>query len=102
MDLVYLFRVLFKRKWIILGSALLASMIAYYFTRDESKTYSSSSRISTGFAVPDEIKVNENFNIFDADVKFNNAINTMNSPAVLSLLSYNLILHDFTSPTPFR
>src|SRR5882672_1919036 len=102
MDLVYLFRVLLKRKWIIIGSALLASLIAWYFTRDEPKTYRSSTRISTGFAIQDEIKLNDNFSIFDADVKFNNAINTLNSPSVITLLCYKLILHDFTSPNPFR
>ena len=97
MDLVYLFRVLLKRKWIILGSALLASIIAWYFTRNEPKTYRSSTRISTGFAIQDEIKLNDNFSIFDADVKFNNAINTLNSPAVITLLCYKLILHDFAN-----
>jgi uncharacterized protein involved in exopolysaccharide biosynthesis/Mrp family chromosome partitioning ATPase len=102
MDLVYLFRVLLKRKWIIIGSAFLAALIAWYFTRNEPKTYKSSTRISTGFAIQDEIKVNDNFSIFDADVKFNNAINTLNSPAVITLLCYKLILHDFTSPAPFR
>lgn len=102
MDLLYLFRVLLKRKWIIIGSAILAAVIAWYFTRNEPKIYRSSTRISTGFAMADEIKINDNFNIFDADVKFNNAINTLNSPSVVSLLSYKLILHDLSSPTPFR
>ena len=76
MDFVYLIRVLLKRKWIILGSAILAGLIAWYLTRDEPKYYRSSARISTGFAVPDEIKVNENFTLFDAEVKFNNATST--------------------------
>lgn len=102
MDLLYLFRVLLKRKWIIIGSAILAAMIAWYFTRNEPKIYRSSTRISTGFAVADEIKINDNFNIFDADVKFNNAINTLNSPSVVSLLSYKLILHDLNGSSPFR
>ena len=103
MDLAYLFRVLLKRKWIIIGSALLASIVAWILTRNEPKSYFSSTRISTGFAVPDEIKVNEtNYNPYDADVKFNNAINTWTSPSVISLLSYELILHDLTSPNPFR
>lgn len=102
MDLAYLFRVLNKRKWLILGAGLIAAAVAYYLTRNEPKTYLASTRISTGFAVPDEIKVNENFTLFDADVKFNNAISTMNSQSVISLLSYDLILHDFHSPTPFR
>ncbi|MHA4808134.1 GumC family protein [Flavitalea flava] len=103
MDLVYLFRVILKRKWIIIGSAILAAIIAWFLTRNEAKSYRSSARISTGFAVPDEIKVNEtNFNMFDAEVRFNNAINTWTSPSVISLLSYELILHDMNSQTPFR
>jgi Mrp family chromosome partitioning ATPase/uncharacterized protein involved in exopolysaccharide biosynthesis len=102
MDLIYLFRVLLKRKWIIIGSAILASAIAYYLTRNEPKSYRSSARISTGFAIRDDIQTNDNFSVFDADVKFNNAISTLNSQGVITLLCYKLILHDFNSPTPFR
>ena len=103
MDLAYLFRVILKRKWIIIGATLLASLVAWFLTRNEPKIYLSTSRFSTGFAVPDEIKVNEsNYNIYDADVKFNNAINTWTSPSVISLLSYTLILHDLGSSSPFR
>jgi hypothetical protein len=35
MDFVYLLRVLMKRKWIIIGSAFIAALIAWYFTKDE-------------------------------------------------------------------
>ena len=103
MDLAYLFRVILKRKWVIIGATLLASLIAWFLTRNEPKSYLSTARFSTGFAVPDEIKVNEsNYSIYDADVKFNNAINTWTSPSVISLLSYTLILHDLGSSAPFR
>jgi len=103
MDLVYLFRILLKRKWIIFGSAVLAAVVAWILTRNQQKYYFSATRISTGFAIPDEIKINESSGgMYDAEVKFNNAINTWSSPSVLSLLSYELILHDMTSPRPFR
>jgi succinoglycan biosynthesis transport protein ExoP len=102
MDILYLLRALLKKKWIIIGSAVLAAFVAWFFTRNEPKKYRSSTRISTGFAVAEEIRLNDNFSIFDADVKFNNAISTMNSPSVVSLLSYKLILHDLQSPSPFR
>ncbi|HVU58063.1 MAG TPA: Wzz/FepE/Etk N-terminal domain-containing protein [Puia sp.] len=103
MDLAYLFRILLKRKWIILGSAVLAAVVAWILTRNQQKYYFSTTRISTGFAIPDEIKINESSGgMYDAEVKFNNAINTWTSPSVLSLLSYELILHDMTSPRPFR
>lgn len=92
-----------KRKWIIIGSAVLAAVVAWILTRNQQKYYFSSTRISTGFAIPDEIKINESSTgMYDAEVKFNNAINTWSSPSVLSLLAYELILHDMTSPKPFR
>lgn len=103
MDFIYLFKVLSKRKWIIIGAALIAAFVAYFFTRNEPQKYRSMAQVSTGFTISDEIKVNnENFSFFEADTRFNNAIVTFTSPTVISLLSYTLILHDLQNPTPFR
>jgi polysaccharide biosynthesis transport protein len=103
MDFAYLVKVLLKRKWIIISSAILASVVAWSLTRNEPKAYRSSSRFSTGFAVPDDIKVSSGeYSSFDNEVRFNNAINTWESPSVVSQLSYELILHDLSSPSPFR
>lgn len=103
MDFVYLLRVLLKRKWIILVSGFIAAGVAYFFTRNEPKRYRSTAQVSTGFTVSDEIKVNsENFSVYEADTKFNNAIITTTSPSVVSLVAYNLILHDLESDRPFR
>jgi Mrp family chromosome partitioning ATPase/uncharacterized protein involved in exopolysaccharide biosynthesis len=88
---------------LIIGAALLASIVAWTFTRNQPKKYRSQAQISTGFTVSDDIKVNnENFSFYEADVKFNNVIVTFQSPTVVSLLSYNLILHDLESNNPFR
>jgi succinoglycan biosynthesis transport protein ExoP len=106
MDFVYLFRVLLKKKWIILGAALTASLIAFIFTRNQEKKYKSFGQISTGFTVTEEIRVNPNNDNFgaynEADINFNNVIITAQSPTVISLLSYSLILHDLQDPNPFR
>jgi len=103
MDFIYLLRVLLKRKWIILGSAIIAAGIAWYFTKDEMKEYRSTSQVSTGFTTNDVVKVNEQNDFFEADTKFNNAIVTITSPTVMSLLSYKVILHDLQNPShPFR
>jgi succinoglycan biosynthesis transport protein ExoP len=104
MDFIYLFRVLMKKKWIILGAALTASIIAFFFTRDQQKKYKSFAQISTGFTVAEDIRLNansDNFSFNEADVKFNNVIITCQSPTVISLLSYNLMLHDLQNPAPF-
>ncbi len=103
MDFIYLLRVLLKRKWLIIGAALVSALIAWLLTTNQPKKYRSVAQISTGFTVNDEIKVgNENFDIFGADTKFNNVIVTFMSPTVISLLSYNLILHDLQNANPFR
>lgn len=102
MDLIYLLRVLLKRKWLILGTGLLAALIAFFATSSLQKKYKSSSRISTGFTVSDDIKVTDNFNLLEAETKFSNIIVTCNSPAFINLLSCRLILHDLTSDKPFR
>lgn len=103
MDFLYLIRILLKRKWIIIGAGLLAAVIAWALTIHQPRKYLSFSQISTGFTVNDEVKLgNDNVDIFAADIKFNNVIVTLSSPTVISLLSYNLILHDLNSPRPFR
>ena len=103
MDFLYLLRVLLKRKWLILGTGLAAAAIAWGLTMNQPKKYRSFMQFSTGFTVNDEVKVStENVDIYAADGKFNNVIVTVLSPSVVSLLSYNLILHDLESSTPFR
>ncbi|HUB61234.1 MAG TPA: AAA family ATPase [Puia sp.] len=105
MDFIYLFRVLMKKKWIIIGAALTASLIAFFFTRNQQKKYKSISQISTGFTQTEDIRMNplqDNFGYNEEDVKFNNVTVTAESPTVISLLSYALILHDLQSPYPFR
>jgi uncharacterized protein involved in exopolysaccharide biosynthesis/Mrp family chromosome partitioning ATPase len=103
MDFVYLFRILMKRKWIIIGSALVAAVVAYILTANQPKKYKSSSQIATGYTMNDAVKVNnENSDFFQTENKFNNIVVTVSSPAVISLLSYDLILHDLTETSPFR
>ena len=103
MDFLYLLRILLKRKWLILGVAFFAAIVAYFLTMNQPKKYRSFAQFSTGFTVNDEVKLtNENVDIFAADGKFNNVVVTFTSPSVLSLLSYNLIVHDLESAAPFR
>ena len=103
MDFVYFFRVIFKRKWLIIGAGLLAGAIAYYLTKNEPKQYLSSAQLSTGYTIKDEIEVkDENLSFFESEAKFSNVILLFKSQAVISLLSYKLLLHDLTDPRPFR
>jgi polysaccharide biosynthesis transport protein len=95
-----------KKKWIILGAALIASIIAFVFTRNQVRKFKSFAQISTGFTQSEDIRLNPNddnaVGYNEADIKFNNVTTTAESPSVLSLLSYSLILHDLQNPYPFR
>ncbi|MRG44353.1 hypothetical protein GFS24_04470 [Chitinophaga sp. SYP-B3965] len=103
MDVIYFVKALLKKKWWIILSTLLALVAAFFFTMGRAKLYVSSAQISTGFTIKDQITLrDENVNLYEADVKFENTIQTLNSPLVISLLSYSLLIHDLTSNKPFR
>jgi Mrp family chromosome partitioning ATPase/uncharacterized protein involved in exopolysaccharide biosynthesis len=92
-----------KRKWIIIGSAIVAATVAYILTLNQPKLYRSTAQVATGYTTYDPMKlVNENTDFYQQDTKFNNVIVTFTSPPVINLLSYNLILHDLTQPDPFH
>jgi succinoglycan biosynthesis transport protein ExoP len=95
MDFAYLFRILMKRKWIIISSTLIAAAVAYVLTLNQPNKFRSTAQIATGYTTYDPVRlINENADYFSQETKFNNVIVTFNSPAVINLLSYNLILHD--------
>jgi polysaccharide biosynthesis transport protein len=103
MEFTYLFKALLRRKWIIIVCVLLATGAAYLFTKNQKKQFESTTQFSTGFTLSEEIKMsNENFNIPQIDLKFNNVIENITSPKVLTLISYCLMLHDLEpGATPF-
>ena len=100
MDFSYLFRILMKRKWIIISTTLIAAAVAYFLTLNQPNKFRSTAQIATGYTTYDPVRLNENADNFQQETKFNNAILTFTSPAVINLLSYHLILHDLKQ-TPF-
>ena len=100
MDFSYLFRILMKRKWIIISTTLIAAAVAYFLTLNQPNKFRSTAQIATGYTTYDPVRLNENADNFQQETKFNNAIVTFTSPAVINLLSYHLILHDLKQ-TPF-
>jgi succinoglycan biosynthesis transport protein ExoP len=101
MDFSYLFRILMKRKWIVITATLIAAVAAYVLTLNQPHKFRSTAQVATGYTTYDPLKlVNENADYFSQETKFNNVIVTFTSPAVINLLLYNLILHDLKQ-TPF-
>jgi Mrp family chromosome partitioning ATPase/uncharacterized protein involved in exopolysaccharide biosynthesis len=98
MDLITIIKVLWNRKWIIIIIPIISIALAIFLTFGYEKDYKSYAQLATGFTVAERLQVNEErFNIYEADVKFNNLIETMRSSRVLSLLSYHLLIHDLTA-----
>ena len=104
MDFNYLLNALLRRKWIIMSSTFIAFAAALAFTFFMKKTYVSDAQYSTGLTQNSKVSLqtSEVFDINQIDLRFNNVIETFQSPIVLGMLSYELLLHDIESPHPFR
>ncbi len=104
MDIVYFIKALVKRKWILIGIPTIAIVCALVFTKDFKRLYKSTAQLSTGFTVNEQVKLtDERFNVYEADIKFSNVIETLISTKVIGLLSYKLMIHDLEQGVlPFR
>ncbi|HTH56686.1 MAG TPA: Wzz/FepE/Etk N-terminal domain-containing protein [Cyclobacteriaceae bacterium] len=103
MDIALAFKLLLKNKWYLIIVPLISLLISFLLTFDMKPEYKSTAKLATRFTTEDRINVtNEKSNLRDADVKFNNLVETMNSELIVSMLSYRLILNDLTGAHPFR
>lgn len=104
MDLLYLLHSLLRKKWIILFSTIVGLAAGVAFAMTIKKTYTSLAQYSTGFTMGQKVKIKseEALNIFEIDFQFRNVIETFKSPSVVGMVGYNLMLHDLTSPQPYR
>jgi polysaccharide biosynthesis transport protein len=95
MDLLLLAKVLWRKIWILIAIPLIAAFAAYLFTMNTVEKYKASAQIATGFTINDQVHLSEDkFNLREADVRFSNLLNSMNSGIAANLLSYRLLLHD--------
>jgi len=103
MELTAIFRLLIGRKWMLIIIPLVAAALAYLFSFNAEKKYRSSTLLSTSYTTNEGIQITEErVDLWAAGVKFDNMIQKMNSEQVLSLLSYHLMIHDLSNPSPFR
>jgi polysaccharide biosynthesis transport protein len=104
MDLLLLAKVLWRKVWILVAVPLIAAAAAFIFTMGTPETYKAAAQLSTGFTTNDQVHLSdEKFNLRDADVRFSNLLNSMNSSLAVNLLSYKLLLHDLSpSEVPYH
>lgn len=104
MDIIYLFKVLVRRKWTILFCLLLGLLGGIIFRIFIPRAYISTAQYSTGFSQTQKVslQLTEIFDVNQIDFRINNVIETFKSPIVLAMVSYDLMLHDLDSQHPFR
>jgi succinoglycan biosynthesis transport protein ExoP len=104
MDLLLLAKVLWRKVWILIAIPLIAALAAFLLTVDMKPAYKSAAQIATGFTINDQVHLtDEKFNLRDADIRFSNLLNSMNSGIATNLLSYRLLLHDLDpAEVPFH
>lgn len=103
MEINDIIKVLWRRKWILMTIPIMAFFIAYFVSKQMPQTYKSTAQLATGFTTGDPLNVeDQRMNAYESSLKFSNLIEIINSRLVVSLVSYNLMLHDITSEDPFR
>lgn len=105
MDLLYLLKVLYRKKWYIFLMTILAVGAALVFVLLKKPLFESIAQYSTGFS-SEKVKLFDGStaaDLYSVDAKFNNVIETFKSPRVIGMLSYKLLLHDLeNSNKPYR
>jgi uncharacterized protein involved in exopolysaccharide biosynthesis/Mrp family chromosome partitioning ATPase len=104
MDILFLLKVIWRKKWLWIITPILASAAAYLFTVNQVHKYKASTQLSTGFTMNDQVHLKEDwFNPRDADIKFSNLLNSMNAGAAANFVQYRLLLHELDEKeTPFH
>jgi polysaccharide biosynthesis transport protein len=104
MDIIYLIKVLVRRKWTILSCLFLGLAAGILFRIIVPRDYTSTAQYSTGFAQTQKVslQLTEIIDVNQIEFRINNVIETFKSPVVLAMVSYDLMLHDLDSQHPFR
>lgn len=96
MELVYFLKVLYRKKWIIIGISLLAVLATFLFLGRKKPLYQSTTQYSTGFTA-EKMRLADGssaIDIYTIEVKFDNVIAAIKSPQVINRVGYGLMVHD--------
>lgn len=103
MDLLYILRVLKQRIWILIGIPLLAVIFTLFLVSKIEEQYKSTAQLATGSMNDETVNLNElKSGSFEVNSRITNIVESMNSIPVVSLVSYQLVLHDLEGDVPFR
>lgn len=100
MDFKAFFKHLNKYKWFIIIVPIITLVITYFMVKNLPNQYSSEAQISTGLVDQSkQVATEQNTDYFKLNQQFSNIIEKMKLKKVMSILSYDLMIHDLENPT---
>lgn len=102
MDIQYFFKVLLRRKWLLLLAMIVATSLAWFLVGLQKDTYKSKSIIETGIIAQRGINLEQDnpfIQKFIVESQFNNLIEQFRNRYSIRLLTYRLLLHDLIAET---
>ncbi|MEO1585992.1 MAG: Wzz/FepE/Etk N-terminal domain-containing protein [Bacteroidota bacterium] len=106
MDLINFLRILSRRKWLILAITSVAVIVTFLIAEQAPSIYKSSTQLSTGltdFNTPFSLSSRtEPLQKYEIEARLKTYEETLVLDQVLSLVSYQLFLHDLDLSEPFR
>jgi len=103
MEVSNFFKLLGKRKWLIIGVPLITLIISLLGVRNLPDSYDSHARMSTGLIdQSQQVLSKEGFQENKINLEFGNLLEMMRLAKVSDQVSYRLMIHDLTDSVPFR
>jgi succinoglycan biosynthesis transport protein ExoP len=105
MELGDFFKVLSRHKLTLIIVPIIAVIITYFLVRSQPDSYTSQTQIATGIVDKTQQTLNENnTSTVESEIAqdFDNLMEILRSKRIIQQLSYQLMIHDLTSSTPFR
>lgn len=103
MELSNFFRLLIKNKYTLIIIPLVAIIITYFLVRNQPDLYTSQAQIATGIVDQTQQSISQQIQQ-DSRIsqEFSNLIELIRSKKMLDQVSYQLMIHDLKSATPYR
>ena len=103
METTSFFKLLFKRKLLLIGVPLVTFGASFFLVLKMPSTYNSHARMSTGLVDQSQQLIDKDgFQESKINIEFANLLEMMHLEKVTDQVSYRLIIHDLTDSVPFR
>lgn len=99
MDIKRFLKLLKRYLWVLIFIPILAAVLTYFLAKNLPKQYLSEAQISTGLVDQSkQLSTQNQSDFFKISQQFSNIIEKMKMRKIMSILSYNLIIHDLENP----